>query len=59
MAKMNAFFDEEKSNCWLEMSDEEQEEIKIGKEEAEKGNYIDNEKIMNRFEKWQGACLKL
>ena len=41
-----------KTDWFTEMSKEEQEEIKIGLEQAHKGDFIENEKVMNRFEKW-------
>lgn len=52
LAKIKAVFDEEKSDWWVEMSKEEQEEIKMGLNQADKGDYIENETVMNRFEKW-------
>lgn len=52
LAKIKAVFDEEKTDWWVEMSVEEQEEINIGLNQADKGDYIENDTIMNRFEKW-------
>ena len=52
LAKIKAVFDEEKTDWWVEMSVEEQEEINIGLNQADKGDYIENDTIMNCFEKW-------
>ena len=45
-------FEEEDVDWWIEMSKEEQEEIEVGLSEADKGNYIANETVLNRFSKW-------
>ena len=37
---------------WSEMSKKEQEEIKIGIAQADKGEYKTNETVMKRFDKW-------
>lgn len=52
LAKIKKVFDEEQVDWWSEMSKEEQEEIKTGLKQAEKGEYIANETVMKRFDKW-------
>ena len=52
LAKLKQVFDEEQVDWWNEMSEEEQEEIKIGLEQADKGDHIANETVMKRFDKW-------
>lgn len=37
---------------FTDMTKEEQEEIKKGLEQADKGDFIANEKVMQRFNKW-------
>ncbi len=52
LAKLIKVFDEEQVDLWSEMSIEEQEEIKTGLDQADKGDYIANETVMKRFDKW-------
>jgi len=52
LAKLKKVFDEEQVDWWSEMSKEEQEEIKTGLKQADKGEYIANETVMKRFDKW-------
>ncbi len=52
LAKLKKVFEEEQTDWFTEMSSEEQEEIKIGIEQADKGEYISNDEVMKRFKKW-------
>jgi hypothetical protein len=52
LKKIKTVFDEEQVDWWNEMSEKEQEEIKIGLNEADKNEYITNEAVLKRFEKW-------
>lgn len=52
LAKLKTVFEEEQVDWWNEMSKEEQEEIKMGLSQADKGDYTANETVMKRFEKW-------
>lgn len=52
LAKLKKVFEEEQVDWWSEMSKEEQEEIKTGLEQADKGEYITNDTVMKRFNKW-------
>lgn len=52
LKKLKAIFDEEQVDWWEEMSENEQEEIKTGLQQADKGAYITNETVMKRFNKW-------
>jgi uncharacterized protein HemY len=44
--------DEQNQDWWKDLSTEEKKEIKIGLDQANKGNLIDNDTVMNRFKKW-------
>jgi len=52
LAKIKKVFEEEQVDWWIEMSKEEQKEIKTGLNQADKGEYIANETVMKRFDKW-------
>lgn len=52
LAKLKTVFEEEQVDWWSEMSKEEQDEIKIGLTQADKGDYIANETVRKRFDKW-------
>ena len=52
LAKLKKVFEEEQTDWFTEMSSEEQEEIKTGIEQADKGKYISNDEAMKRFKKW-------
>ncbi|MFD2565707.1 hypothetical protein [Aquimarina rubra] len=52
LAKLKKVFEEEQTDWFTEMSSEEQEEIKTGIAQADKGEYIDNDQVMKRFKKW-------
>ncbi|MBS9464408.1 hypothetical protein KIM67_18470 [Flagellimonas sp. 389] len=52
LAKLKKVFDEEQTDWWDEMTKEEQDEIKAGLSQADKGEYSANETVMKRFDKW-------
>ncbi|TYP75308.1 hypothetical protein [Aquimarina intermedia] len=52
LKKLKSVFDEEQVDWWSEMSKNEQEEIKTGLEQADQGEYIPNETVLKRFDKW-------
>lgn len=52
LTKLKMVFEEEAIDWWIEMNKEEQEEIKTGLDQADKGNYIANENVMKCFDKW-------
>jgi hypothetical protein len=52
LAKLKEVFDEEQVDWRCNMSKEEQMEIKTGLNQADKDNYIANEIVMRRFDKW-------
>jgi len=52
LSKLKSVFDEEQVDWWSEMSENEQKEIKTGLAQADKGEYIANETVMKRFDKW-------
>ena len=53
LAKIKKVFEDDHEDWWNQMSKEEQQEIKIGLDQADKGNYTDSETVMERFEKWR------
>ena len=52
LAKIKKVFEEEQVDWWSEMSKEEQQEIKTGLAQADKGNCTANETVMKCFDKW-------
>lgn len=52
LRKLKSVFEEEQVDWWSEMSKKEQEEIKTGLAQADKGEYKANETVMKRFDKW-------
>ena len=52
LKKLKSVFEEEQVDWWSEMSKKEQEEIKTGLAQADKGEYKANETVMKRFDKW-------
>ena len=52
LKKLKSVFEEEQVDWWSEMPENEQNEIKTGLAQAEKGTYKDNEMVMKRFDKW-------
>ncbi|MGB0837794.1 MAG: hypothetical protein ACPGRE_06810 [Flavobacteriaceae bacterium] len=53
LAKLKMVFEEEQEDWWKEMSKDEREEIRIGLDQSDKGNYSTNETVMKRFDKWR------
>ncbi len=52
LKKNKLVFEEEQVDWWKEMSKKEQEEIKTGLAQADKGDFKANEIVMDCFEKW-------
>ncbi|RYM32528.1 hypothetical protein ERX46_14750 [Brumimicrobium glaciale] len=52
LKKIKDVFEEEQIDWYVDMSKEEQEEIKIGLAQADKGELIDHDIVMKRFDKW-------
>lgn len=52
VAKLKEVFVEKQFDQWFDMSNEEQMEIKTGLNQADKSDYIANETVMKRFDKW-------
>lgn len=52
LIKLKKVFEEEQIDWWNDMSKEEQQEIEVGLSQADKGNYVANEIVMDRFKKW-------
>ncbi len=52
LAKLKKVFEEEESDWWMAISEEEQIEIEKGIQQADKGELVSNDTVMNRFDKW-------
>ncbi|MEM6687349.1 MAG: hypothetical protein AAF617_16335 [Bacteroidota bacterium] len=52
LKKLKSVFEEEQTDWWNDMSENEQDEIKTGLAQADKGEYKANETVMKRFDKW-------
>ena len=52
LTKIRKIFEEEQNDWWDDLSQIEQEEIKLGISQADQGQFIDNKSAMNRFDKW-------
>jgi predicted transcriptional regulator len=52
LKKIKDVFEDEQIDWYEDMSKEEQEEIKIGLAQADKGELIDHDIVMKRFDKW-------
>lgn len=53
LAKIKKVFEEERTDWWDEMDEEERQEIQKGIEQADKGQFAPHEKVMKRFDKWR------
>ena len=53
LMKLKSVFEEEQVDWWKDMSEEEQEEVKRGLSQADKGEQIPHETVMKRFDKWR------
>lgn len=52
LRKIKSLFEEEEVDWWNEMSENEKEEINSGLAQANKSDYVENETVMKRFNKW-------
>jgi len=52
LAKLKKVFEEDQIDWWSEMTKGEQEEIKTGLKQADKGEYVASETVMKRFDRW-------
>ncbi|MEM6722319.1 MAG: hypothetical protein AAF611_23535 [Bacteroidota bacterium] len=52
LKKLKSVFEEEQTDWWNEISENEQDEIKMGLAQADKEDYKANETVMKRFDKW-------
>lgn len=50
LKKIKDVFEEEQVDWFDEISEEEQEEIKIGLAQADKGGFVENDAVMKRFD---------
>lgn len=53
LRKLQTVFEEEQGDWWNDMSKEEQEEVKKGLSQADKGEHTPHETVMKRFDKWR------
>ena len=52
LAKLKKVFEEEQTDWWYDLSEQEQQDIEIGIAQADKGEYIEDQEAMKRFKKW-------
>lgn len=52
LKKLKAVFEEEQSDWWDEISENEQKEIELGLKQADNNELTDNTEVMKRFDKW-------
>lgn len=52
LKKVKFIFEEEQIDWWNEMSKKEQEEVKNGLAQADRGEHKTNKTVMKRFDKW-------
>lgn len=50
--KLKKVFEEEQTDWWYDLSEQEQKDIEIGIAQADKGEYIEDHEAMKRFKKW-------
>ncbi len=52
LAKLKKVFEEEQTDWWYDLSEQEQKDIEIGIAQADRGEYIEDQEAMKRFKKW-------
>ncbi|WP_438712349.1 hypothetical protein ACSTS3_08225 [Aquimarina muelleri] len=52
LAKLKKVFEEEQTDWWYDLSEQEQKDIEIGLSQADNKDYIDDHEAMKRFKKW-------
>ena len=50
--KTKTNIEKQNQDWWTDLSTEEKKQIRIGLDQANKGDFIDNDTVMNRFKKW-------
>ena len=53
LAKVKKVFEEEGTDWWDDMDEEEKKEIETGLAQADKGEFTPHNKVMKRFDKWR------
>jgi len=53
LAKVKRVFDEEQTDWWEDMDQEEKQEVETGLSQADKGMSSPHKKVMKRFDKWR------
>lgn len=53
LAKVKKVFEDEQSDWWDEMDEEERKEVETGLAQADKGELTSHGKVMKRFDKWR------
>ena len=52
LVKLKKVFEEEQTDWWNDLSEQEQNDIEIGIAQADKGEYVKDQDAMKRFKKW-------
>lgn len=53
LAKVKKVFEDEGTDWWDDMDEEEKKEVETGLAEADKGELTSHDKVMKRFDKWR------
>lgn len=53
LLRIKQIFEDESSDWWMELSQEEQFEIENGLKQAENGEVISHENVIKHFDKWK------
>ncbi|MBE9490176.1 MAG: hypothetical protein IMY67_07785 [Bacteroidetes bacterium] len=52
LSKIKKIFDEEQNDWWNDITKEEQQDIELGLQQADKKDFTFNEDVLKRFDKW-------
>ncbi|WP_232517458.1 hypothetical protein [Aquimarina aggregata] len=52
LAKLKKVFEEEQTDWWYDLSEQEQKDIEIGIAQADIEEYVEDQEAMKRFKKW-------
>ncbi|WP_010521199.1 hypothetical protein [Aquimarina agarivorans] len=52
LERLQSVFDEEFTDLWSELTEEEQKGIEEGLAQADQGKFVSDEQAMKRFSKW-------
>ena len=53
LIRIKKVIEDEYTDWWDDLSDDEKSEIKLGLDQADNGDYTDLESVMKRFDQWR------